>query len=214
MRHRLDRRIDEGTSTTSASRAAARRNPTVESLLHLQRTAGNAAVAGLVVQRASATAIAGAKAQADADFEAGNVAPYFAGNFLANHLEAASEGAMALAAKSGGGKAARSQAYKKLEARANVEGGGTGWGTAKKMTGTNTLILDFGIQKKFLMRAVNVGALDAGGDHPYIHPRTEERMRSVTYSSSGKREEKTGQAELGAKFDAGRYKIDHLGAIG
>jgi hypothetical protein len=202
---------------TGRNGPSASNNPGVESLLGLQRTAGNAAVSRLVVQRASATEIAAAKATADGDFAAGRIAPYFAGNFLANHIEAASQGAMALADKSGGSKAARSQAYKKLEQRASVDAGGSGWGSAKKMTGTNTLILDFGIQKKLLMRAVNVGALDVAGDatHPYIHPKTEERLRSVTYSSSGKREEKTGVAELGAKFDAGsqRYAIDHLGGI-
>ena len=218
MRRRGELRADERAGTTTSPAATPHHDPVTTALLHLQRTAGNAAVAGLVLQRASAKDVASAKAQADQDFAAGAVGSYFAGNFLANHLEDASAGAMALAEKAGGSKAARSQAYKKLAVRSDVDSGGSGWGPQKKMTGTNTLILDFGVQKKLLMRAVNVAALDVAADpsHPYVHPKTEERLRTVTYSSGGKREEKVGQAELGAKFDTtlGRYRIDHLGQIG
>jgi hypothetical protein len=180
----------------------------------LQRTAGNQAVTNLLVQRATAPQIATAKEAADTDFAAGNVGSYFAGNFLANHLEAASEETQQAAKnKSTSSKSARSQAYKKLEDRADVGSGGSGWGKAKKATGTNTLIIDYGVQQKQLMRAVNIAAVDAPEEHPYIHPITEERMKTVTYSSKGEKSEKTGTIEMGAKFDDGRYKIDHLGAV-
>lgn len=193
-------------AATSASHA---------SLLDLQRTAGNQAVSTMI-QRATAPEIATAKETADADFAAGRIASYFSGNFLANHIEAASAGAQKAAEKkSTSTKEARSQAYKKLEERADTESGGSGWGPGKKMTGTNTLILDFGVQKKHLMRAVNVEAIDNMADeaHPYIHPVTEERMKTVTYSSSGEKSEKTGKVEMGAKFEDGRYKINHLGGV-
>lgn len=189
-------------------------NPMHAQLLQLQRTAGNQAVNSLIVQRATAPQIATAKESADTDFAAGRVAPYFAGNFLANHIEPASEDSQKAAEKkSTSTKSARSQAYKKLEERADVEDGGSGWGSAKKMTGTNTLILDYGVQQKLLMRAVNVAAVDSPDDHPYIHPVTEERMKTVTYSSSGEKSEKTGKIETGATFEDGRYKINHLGKV-
>lgn len=191
-------------------------DPSHAELLQLQRTAGNHAVSALLVQRATAPQVATAKETADTDFGAGRVAPYFTGNFLANHIEPASEGAQKAAEKkSVSTKEARSQAYKKLEERADVEDGGSGWGPGKKMTGTNTLILDYGVQQKLLMRAVNVEAIDNLADqaHPYIHPVTEERMKTVTYSSGGEKSEKTGKIEMGAKFEDGRYKINHLGGV-
>jgi hypothetical protein len=216
----LRRSATDETSTAerapAATTAPTATNPMHASLLHLQRAAGNQAVNGLLVQRASTTEIAIAKETADADFTAGRGASYFSGNFLANHIETASEGAKKAAEKkSTSTKEARSQAYKKLEDRADVDAGGSGWGPGKKMTGTNTLILDYGVQQKHLMRAVNVEAIDNMADdtHPYIHPVTEERMKTVTYSSSGEKSEKTGKVEMGAKFEDGRYKINHLGGV-
>jgi hypothetical protein len=203
------------TAAPTPAPASTAASPMAAELLMLQRSAGNQAVAGLI-QRATAPQIATAKETADADFAAGRIGSYFTGNFLANHIEEASAGAKKEADnKSTSTKQARSQAYKKLEERADTDAGGSGWGPGKKMTGTNTLILDYGPQKKHLMRAVNVEAIDNVEDegHPYIHPVTEERMKTVTYSSSGEKSEKTGKVEMGAKFEDGRYKINHLGGV-
>lgn len=185
------------------------------SLLRLQRSAGNQAVNSLV-QRATTSEVETAKSTAEKDFTAGRIADYFTGNFLANHIEPANEKAQkAVEDKSSSTKAARGQAYKKLEERADVDSGGSGWGPGKKMTGTNTLILDYGVQKKQLMASVNVAAVDKLADpaHPYLHPVTDERMKTVTYSSNGAKSEKTGKVETGAKYEDGRYKINHLGGV-
>lgn len=172
----------------------------------VQRQAGNGA-ATLLVQRARE------QEQADADFAAGNAAGYFAGHFLENHLEAASAGAAAEMGKQASSKGARSQGYKKLDERV----AGTGWQGGAKKTGTNSMILDYGTQTKQLMRELNVAQaphLTATPPPAYLHFTTTDRFRVVTYSTN-----KPGgvivkaQVKLGARFDGGRYKIDHLGGV-
>ena len=192
-------------------------------LLRLQRQAGNRATA-MLVQRATARETAAAKERADTDFAAGNTAPYFAGNFLANHIEAAQpEVQQAKGAKSvTSSKEARSQAYKKLQQRSNVGGGGTGWGAAQRMTGTNTLILDInGVQTRSLMQAVNVAQIDQLAARPpvrWFEFYSEDTVPAVTYNSEGKRTESKGKAHLGAQYDGtlnpDRYRIDHLSGVG
>src|SRR4051794_38012859 len=110
--------------------APVRRDATVPALLAVQRAAGNQA-ATMLVQRATGEQISSARREADADFDAGKTGDYFAGNFLANHIEAAEPEVQQ--AKQGGknvmsSKEARSQAWKKLEARGDVDKGGSGWG--------------------------------------------------------------------------------------
>lgn len=203
-----------------AGRASAGALGTSESLLRLQRLAGNRTTTE-VVRRVTAEQSTNAKKQADDDFKAGASASYFAGNFLANHIEEAGDKAKADMGGSGvaGSKAARGQAYKKLEDRAYVEGGGSGWGPKKKSSGANTLILDFGPQLNYLMRAVNVEQVDQLAADPradFFEFYTEEKVRAITYGSDGRREEKKGKAHLGARLNAGlnRYQINHLSGIG
>lgn len=174
----------------------------------------------MLVQRATGEQISSAKKEADADYDGGHVADYFAGNFLANHIEAAEP---EVQAKKGGkgvasSKAARGQAWKKLEARGDVDKGGSGWGAQKKVAGTNTLILDLnGVQTKILMRAVKIAQIDelaSGAPQRWIEFFTDDAVPAVTFSSDGRRQEQKGKAHLGARYDADRYKIDHLSGVG
>jgi hypothetical protein len=208
--------------TTAPHRAAPpRRTESMPALLAVQRAAGNQA-ATMLVQRATAEQTAAAKAQADADFDAGRSADYFAGNFLANHIEAA-QPEVAQAKKGKGvmsSKEARGQAWKKLAERSDIDQGGSGWGVAKKQTGTNTLILDMsGVQMKILMRAVNVAQIDQLATRPpvrWFEFYSDDTVPAVTFSSDGRRQEQKGKAHLGARYDAAgdRYKIDHLSGVG
>jgi len=203
-----------------ASRPALSRPPReAHGLLQLQRQAGNQATA-MLVQRATAKQIANAQKQADDDFEAGNSGQYFAGNFLTNHIEPADPEVEH--AKGGKGvlesKATRGQGWKKMHERSNVEGGGTGWGQQQKTTGTNTLILDFGPQKRYLMRAVNTAQIDAlaAPQQVYLHFTSDENFRAVTYGTKGNRQLEKGKARLGALHNPAlnRYQIDHLAGVG
>jgi hypothetical protein len=200
--------------------APVRREASAPALLAIQRAAGNQA-ATMLVQRATGEQISSAKREADADYDAGRTGDYFAGNFLANHIEAAEPEVQQ--AKRGGknvmsSKEARSQAWKKLEARGDVDRGGSGWGAQKKQSGTNTLILDLnGVQTKILMRAVKVAQIDelaTGAPQRWIEFFTEDTVPAVTFSSDGRRQEQKGKAHLGARYDADRYKIDHLSGVG
>src|SRR3954447_17556945 len=219
----MDRRVQALRPDSAPPRAAKRERPSehVPALLAVQRQAGNRATA-MLVQRATAQQTAAAKKQADSDFEAGNTAEYFAGNFLANHIENARPEVQKAKGSGGvsGSKQARSQAWKKFDERANVTGGGTGWGAQRRETGTNTLILDLnGVQTKALMRAVNVAQIDELSVRPpqrWIEFYSDDRVPAVTFSSDGRRQEQTGRAHLGARYDAApdRFRIDHLSGVG
>lgn len=218
----MDRRVQVQRSDSAPPRAVRRERPPEQlpALLAVQRQAGNRA-ATMLVQRATAEQTAGAKKQADSDFEAGNTAPYFAGNFLANHIEAAEPEVQKAKGSGGvsGSKQARGQAWKKLDQRANVAGGGTGWGAQHRETGTNTLILDMnGVQTKALMRAVNVAQIDELANRPpqrWIEFYSDDRVPAVTFSSDGRRQQQTGRAHLGARYDGApdRFRIDHLSGV-
>lgn len=190
-------------------------------LLALQRSAGNRATA-LFVQRATSEEKAVARERANTEVGTAAEADYFAGNFLANHLEQASPELAAAKGGAGalskGSKEARSQGYRKLEERSNVDDGGTGWGPNQRRSGTNTVILDFGTQTGMLMRSVNVAQIDELAAAPHVRYfdfLTEENVRAVTYSSGGQRSEQKGKAHLGAQIspDYSRYQINHLGGL-
>jgi hypothetical protein len=218
----MHQRANAHTTDPGSQRAAPlRRSRQPEpALLAIQRAAGNRA-ATMLVQRATGEQISSAKREADADYDAGNKADYFAGNFLANHIEAA-EPEVQQAKKGGKGvassKAARGQAWKKLEARGDVDKGGSGWGAQKKVAGTNTLILDLnGVQTKILMRAVKVAQIDelaTGAPQRWIEFYTDDSVPAVTFSSDGRRQEQKGKAHLGARYAENRFKIDHLSGVG
>jgi len=173
-----------------------------------------------VVQRATAAQREAATRLADEDFKAGRTDRYFAGNFLANHLEKADESLAS--AKGGAGamfkdeKSARSQSFRKAAERAHVEGGGTGYGPRQRSSGTNTVILDFGHQMLMLMRAVNKAQIDHLAVRPnvgYFEFVSDDTFRAATYGSDGKRSVHKGRAHLGAVHDLvhDRYGINHLG---
>jgi hypothetical protein len=178
-----------------------------------------------VVQRATAHQIRLAKEAADTDHAAGNIAPYFTGNFLANHIQDATpEAQQETYSKGSSSKASRGQAWRKLEDRADTSGGGSGWGAGHNVTATskNTLVVNYGPQLRYLMEAVNVEQIDyvphgnPPGTYPYLHPVTAQNMEAITYATQkGDREHKKGKIRMGAQWDAvaARYRINHLDSV-
>jgi hypothetical protein len=197
---------DLGTPARDATRPALRefRGPdttvlTPQLLRTVQRQAGNAAAALLVQRGRKQPAVVPSADPAD----------YFAGHFLENHLEPASEEVLAEGKAKMGTKAVRSQGFKKLNERMV----GSGWQGGKKQTGTNSVILDYGTQTRQLMKeldAAQATELTSGVPQRWFEFTTTDRFHVVTYSLTGKKTEKA-RLKLGARYDAGRYKIDHLG---
>jgi hypothetical protein len=173
----------------------------------------------LAVQRATEEAKQAARDKADRDFAADKTDRYFTGNFLANHIQKATKST----SREGSGRSetrheTRSQAYKALEMRSRTDLGGSGWHGGTSALGTNTLIIDYGDQLKYLMQALNVAALDAPPGAPRIDFDSEKKMRTLTFQRSGAgagSSQKDGYPQMGAVWSAReqRYQIDHLSGV-
>lgn len=183
---------------------------TAAQVVHLQRTAGNAAVAGLLVQRMPDAR------KPESDYP-GKLSSYFSGNFLANHIRSVEVGEQK-------GKEAEKKKHKAGAVVSHVRSvGGTGWRAGVQRKGKNTVIYDQnGTQMKMLMRALVLEQLQMPRPPPtYLEFETPFQVGNFPYETFQVEEggfavpiEKgKGRVHLGAELVAGEdvYKINHLG---